>query len=83
MSFNIFMYYVENLKDYSIRTNKLVDLLDSSDTYIDQMVGDFGTLIIESVNKSPADELYEEFWNNINDHATESNWKDYYNRLKG
>lgn len=83
MTFEVFIYYVENLKDYSTRTNKLIDILNSSDTYIDQMLGDLGTLIIESVNKSSNDKFYEEFWDNINNNVTESDWKDYYIRLKG
>ena len=82
MNKELFINYAKDISLYTKRANALADILDSNENFIDSMVGDFGSLLITSVNPDPSDALYEEFWNSI---VVEDSmdWGNYYDRLRG
>lgn len=82
MNKELFINYAKDISLYAKRATALADILDSNENFIDSMVGDFGSLLVTSVNPNPSDALYEEFWNNASMEGA-VDWGNYYDRLRG
>lgn len=82
MNKELFINYAKDISLYAKRVTALADILDSNENFIDSMVGDFGSLLVTSVNPDPSDALYEEFWNNTSVEGA-VDWGNYYDRLRG
>lgn len=79
-----FISRVNTLSEYNDKELQLSNILNCDCSFVSDMIGDMGEMLITAVNPNlvglAEDYFYETFWNNLGE-ADEEDWTSFYDAL--